>query len=136
MENPNYEEAVRQESDREVWRAWYQSISIWNLKNIETLDPGPEPTRPDRTVENALLEPPDLFDFLALMERCFQVAPETYLDQLKSFESLKSFTLQGGSEGVPPFVGISLQRNRRPIGTRKPDAYEILARQGEEEYKG
>ena len=34
VENPNYEEAVWREADREVWRTWYKKIS--NLKHINT----------------------------------------------------------------------------------------------------
>lgn len=36
LTNPNFEEAAKQESTRNMWRIWYDKIFTWTLKMINT----------------------------------------------------------------------------------------------------
>lgn len=74
MENPNHEEAVKEEVDQDVWRTLYKSISTWTLNQINTIHAGPEPRR---RVENMVLEPPNLSNFLEVLVMIFEAAAAT-----------------------------------------------------------
>ena len=84
-ENLNNEAAVKFEAYRDIWRTWYKKISTWTFKQINTTNARSEPRRPDWRMENMLLEPPHLADFLAVLVTVFQAPAATYLDALKSF---------------------------------------------------
>ena len=79
--DPFYEEAVTREASRAKWRDYYKAKSIYDLRQIQVQTGGPSPVQPD-LLDDPILEPAELDEFLAIIHENFQAASPVYLEDL------------------------------------------------------
>ena len=64
--NISYEEAVRREASRSKWRNFYKAKSVFDLRQIQVA-PGEEPPVSPDELDNPILEPAELEEFLTII---------------------------------------------------------------------
>ena len=82
--NPFYEEAVTREASRSKWRHYYKAKSVYDLRQIQVQTGGPSPVQPD-LLDDPILEPAELDEFLAVIQENFQAASAIYFEDLHAF---------------------------------------------------
>ena len=82
--NVYYEEAMSREAARVVWRTYYKAKAIHDLRQVQVAVQTRPPVRPDQ-LDDPILEPNDLEEFLLIIQSAFQAASAACLDELKAF---------------------------------------------------
>ena len=88
----NYEEAVTREVDRAHWRRYYKRQAVYDLCQVQAGAGVAVPTRPDE-LDDAIEEPPELDEFLSIIQETFQAASAVYLEDLNAFKPFPRETL-------------------------------------------
>ena len=76
-----YEEAVTREASRTKWRNFYKAKSVFDLRQIQVAPGGVPPVQPGQ-LDDRIVEPPDLEEFLTIIQETFQAASAVYLEDL------------------------------------------------------
>ena len=75
-----YEEAVTREASRAKWRDFYKAKSVFDLRQIQVAPGGVPPVQPDQ-LNDPILEPLELEEFLTISQETFQAASAVYLEE-------------------------------------------------------
>ena len=62
-----YEEEVTREASRSKWRNFYKAKSVFDLRQIQVAPGGVPPVQPDQ-LDDSIVEPPDLEEFLTIIQ--------------------------------------------------------------------
>ena len=74
-------------ASRAKWRNFYKAKSVFDLRQIQVAPGGVPPVRPDQ-LDDPIVEPPDLEEFLTIIQETFQAASAVYLEDLHAFSAL------------------------------------------------
>ena len=113
----NHTAAVEREIERSIWREYFKLRAIYDLGRIQdALVPGTGP--PHSPLFNAVvtLEPPELDEFLKIIQDTFQAASAVYLEDLKNFKPIPRETLlklaDRFDEAAQPLLTAGLMTSR------------------------
>ena len=79
-----YEDAVTREASRSKRRNYYKAKSVFDLRQIQVAQGGVPPVQPDQ-LDDPIIEPPELEEFLNIIQETFQAASAVYLEDLHAF---------------------------------------------------
>ena len=65
-----YEDAVMREASRSKWRNFYKAKTVFDLRQIQVTQGGVPPVQPDQ-LDDPILEPPELEEFLSIIQETF-----------------------------------------------------------------
>ena len=86
--------AVDREIARQIWRNYYKEKAIYDLGQVQNALIQGARVPIDPVLDTVVtLEPPDLEEFLKIIEDTFQAASAIYLDDLKNFKPVPRETL-------------------------------------------
>ena len=83
-DNPHLQEAITREQDRSVWRVYYKTKAVHDLRAVQFQKQGPPPIRPD-FLEPPVYKPRDLEDFSSELKSSFRMANTNFLNELANF---------------------------------------------------
>ena len=86
-ENIHYRAATQRKVVRAQWRVFYKAKAVFDLRQVQVVTVEVAPISPD-ALDPPVEEPPELDEFLEIIQETFQAASAVYLEDLHAFTPL------------------------------------------------